>query len=136
GISNVKAFGNEWYELARYRKAINEMVNLSITNSRFRGLFVSFMLFSVFGTIVLVAWYGVGLMQVGKLSYGDLTAFVVYTAFVGGTMAGFAELFSQLQKTLGATQRVRELLREEVEDVAVSDAPIDERYRLNGNVRL
>lgn len=136
GISNVKAFSNEWYELDRYRKAIDEMVGLSITNSRFRGLFVSFMLFSVFGTIVLVAWYGVGLMQTGNLSYGDLTAFVVYTAFVGGTMAGFAELFSQLQKTLGATQRVRELLKEEIEDVSVSGTQIEEKNKLRGNVTL
>ncbi|MCD6064952.1 MAG: ATP-binding cassette protein, partial [Flavipsychrobacter sp.] len=52
--------------------------------------------------------------------FGDMTAFVVYTAFVGGTMAGFADLYSQLQKTLGATQRVRELLKEEPENVSVT----------------
>lgn len=136
GISNVKAFSNEWYETARYKKNITEVVSLAIKNSRSRGLFVSFMLFSVFGAITLVVWYGAGLMQAGKLSFGDLTAFVVYTAFVGGTMAGFAEIFSQLQKTLGATQRVRELLREEVEDVTIADMPIDPQYKLRGNVSL
>jgi ABC transporter fused permease/ATP-binding protein len=136
GISNVKAFSNEWYEIGRYRKHINEVVEMAIKNGRFRGLFVSFMLFSVFGAIVLVVWYGAGLMQAGQLSFGDLTAFVVYTAFVGGTMAGFAEMFSQLQRTLGATQRVRELLKEEAEDVSITSVQLEQEFRLKGDVTL
>ncbi len=136
GISNVKAFSNEWYEIGRYHKNITEVVNMAIRNGRFRGLFVSFMLFSVFGAIVLVVWYGAGLMQTGKLSFGDLTAFVVYTAFIGGTMAGFAELFSQLQKTLGATQRVRELLKEDAEDVSLTEVKLQEEFKLKGSVTL
>jgi ABC-type multidrug transport system fused ATPase/permease subunit len=136
GISNVKAFANEWYELKRYTKSINDVVRLAISNGRFRGIFVSFMLFSVFGAIVLVVWYGAGLMQHGHLSFGDLTAFVVYTAFVGGTMAGFAELYSQLQKTLGATQRVRELLKEPTENVEITEVALQDQFRLQGNVSL
>ncbi len=136
GISNVKAFSNEWYEIKRYTKSINDVVKLAISNGRFRGIFVSFMLFSVFGAIVLVVWYGAGLMQQGHLSFGDLTAFVVYTAFVGGTMAGFAELYSQLQKTLGATQRVRELLKEPSENVEIAAVELQDEFRLHGNVSL
>jgi ABC-type multidrug transport system fused ATPase/permease subunit len=136
GIGNVKSFSNEWYEVGRYHHNISSVVDTAIRNGRFRGLFVSFMLFSVFGAIVLVVWYGAGLMQANKLSFGDLTAFVVYTAFVGGTMAGFAEIFSQLQKTVGATQRVRELLREDTEDVAVEDVKLENEYRLEGNVSM
>jgi ABC transporter fused permease/ATP-binding protein len=136
GISNVKAFSNEWYEIGRYNKSISYVVQLAVRNGRFRGLFVSSMLFSVFGAIVLVVWYGAGLMQHGLLSFGDLTAFVVYTAFVGGTMAGFADLYSQLQKTLGATQRVRELLNEPVEDVAIEHTAPQPAHKLSGNVSL
>jgi len=136
GISNVKAFSNEWYEIGRYNKSITNVVKLAIKNGRFRGLFVSFMLFSVFGAIVLVIWYGAGLMQHGQLTFGDLTEFVVYTAFVGGTMAGFAELYTQLQKTLGATQRVRELLKETTESVSPERVDLEDRYKLSGNVSL
>ncbi len=136
GISNVKAFSNEWFELKRYTKSIDKVVNLAVRNGRFRGFFISFLLFSVFGVIVLVVWYGTGLMQQGHLSFGDLTAFVVYTAFVGGTMGGFADLYSQLQKTLGATQRVRELLREKTEDIDSVEEPLEEAYRLYGRVEL
>jgi len=134
GISNVKSFTNEWYEISRYTTSLQQVVKLAISNGRFRGLFVSFMLLSIFGTIVLVVWYGTTLMQAGTLSFGDLTAFVVYTAFVGGSMAGFADLYSQLQKTLGATQRVREILREPTEPVTVTDEPIEAKNRLQGAV--
>ncbi len=136
GISNVKAFANEWYEVKRYDTSISNLVSLAIKNGRMRGFFVSFLLFSVFGAIVLVVWYGAGLMQHGLLSFGQLTAFVVYTAFVGGTMAGFADLYAQLQKTLGATQRVRELLKENIEEVAVDAAPLLPEFKLHGNVSL
>jgi ABC transporter fused permease/ATP-binding protein len=136
GITNVKAFTNEWYEINRYNTSIKEVVKLAISNGRIRGLFVSFMLFSVFGTIVLVVWYGIALMQSGVLSFGDLTAFVVYTVFVGGSLAGFADLFSQFQKTLGATQRVRELLKETTETVSVNDNRLLEEFKLKGEVSL
>lgn len=136
GIANVKAFSNEWYEVGRYHNNVTDVVNTAIRNGRYRGLFVSLMLFSVFGAIVLVVWYGAGLMQAGHLSFGDLTAFVVYTAFVGGTMAGFAEIFSQLQKTIGATQRVRELLKEDIENVTIENDELKSEFRLNGNVSL
>lgn len=129
GISNVKSFTNEWYEIGRYTRALQSVVKLSVRNGRARGLFVSFLLFSVFGSIVLVVWYGSQILPIA-----DLTAFVVYTAFVGGSMAGFADLYSQLQKTLGATQRVRELLREQDEGVSVADEPVEEKNRLYGQV--
>lgn len=136
GINNVKAFSNEWYEINRYKKSLQQVVRMAIRNGQFRGLFVSFMLFSVFGSIVLVVWYGAGLMQAGQLSFGDLTAFVVYTAFVGGSMAGFADLYTQLQKTVGATQRVRELLRETPEAIDIHDEPLQQQNLIHGQVSM
>jgi ABC transporter fused permease/ATP-binding protein len=136
GISNVKAFSNEWFEIGRYTRSLSQVVKLAVRNGKVRGSFVSFLLFSMFGAIILVVWFGVGLLQKGQLSFGDLTAFVIYTSFVGGSMAGFADQYSQLQKTLGATQRVRELLREETETVTVKDEPVEDMYKLKGEVNL
>lgn len=134
GISNVKSFTNEWYEIGRYTRSLQAAVKMSVNNGRFRGLFVSFMLMSIFGTIILVVWYGTTLVQHGDITFGGLTAFVVYTAFVGGSMAGFADLYSQLQKTLGATQRVREILRNDTEPVTITDEPVQEVHKLQGAV--
>jgi ABC-type multidrug transport system fused ATPase/permease subunit len=49
-------------------------------------------------------------------------------------MAGFADLYSQLQKTIGATQRVREIIKEPVEDVMTVRVPLEDRYKLSGRV--
>ncbi|MEJ7913894.1 MAG: ABC transporter transmembrane domain-containing protein, partial [Chitinophagaceae bacterium] len=54
GINNVKSFSNEWYEIDRYSLSLQKVVKMAVRNGQFRGLFVSFMLFSVFGSIVLV----------------------------------------------------------------------------------
>ena len=136
GIANVKAFSNEWFETDRYTRSLKQVVALAMQSGKVRGLFISFMLFSLFGAIILVVWFGVGLMQQGKLSFGDLTAFVVYTSFVGGSMAGFADLYSNLQKTLGATQRVRELLKEETEQVSITEESVLPENILHGEVEF
>jgi ABC-type multidrug transport system fused ATPase/permease subunit len=136
GISIVKAFTSEPYELGRYKKSIFSVVETAIRNARYRGAFVSFMIFSVFGAISFVMWYGAGMISKGQLTAGDLTMFVIFSAFVGGTFAGFAEMFSQLQKTLGATQRVRELLRETTEPVEINTLQSPIKHVISGNVRF
>ena len=103
-----------------------------LQNGRVRGMFISFLLFSVFGAIVLVVWYAMHM----NMEFGDLTTFVVYIAFVGGTMAGFADLYSQLQKTIGATQRVRELLKENTENVFITKDQVKKEFKLSGSVLL
>ena len=129
GITNVKAFSNEWFEISRYSNSLNKVVELAVKNGINRGAFVSFLLFSLFGSIIFVVWFGLKMLDVS-----DLTAFVLYTSFVGGSMAGFADVYGQLQKTLGATQRVRELMREEIEVVNINREPLLDEYRLTGRV--
>ena len=133
GISNVKSFNNEWFEINRYTRSIHDVVALAIRNGRFRGLFVSFLLFSVFGAIVFVVWYAVAVQQ---MPFGSLTAFVVFADFVGGTMAGVADMYSQLQKSLGATQRVREILREDSEAIEIVRTDSESGKKLEGAVEI
>lgn len=134
GISIVKAFTSEVYEITRYVKSVYAVVDTAIANARYRGAFISFMIFSVFGAIAFVMWYGANMIQTGELTMGSLTMFVIFSMFVGGTFAGFADMFSQLQKTLGATQSVREILRAEGELVELTQAAIEPQYTLKGNV--
>ena len=136
GISVVKAFTGEFYEVSRYVKSIQSVLLTAIKNARYRGAFVSFMIVSVFGTIAFVMWYGAGMIQSGELTIGSLTMFVIFSMFVGGTFAGFADIFFQLQKTLGATQSVREILRSEGEAVELNPIILEPQYHLNGNVRF
>jgi len=115
-IASVKAFANEGFELQRYDVANRRVLAAALGAARWRAVFVAFFIMALFGGIVIVLWFGAGLLQRGEITPGELTRFVLYTTFVAGAMGQAAELFSQVQKTVGATQRVRELLREPVED--------------------
>ena len=115
GVFNVKAFVNERFEIGRYRRSMDEYLRAALHGARLRGAFMAFIVFALFGCIVLVLWSGASLLQSGRITIGEMTRFVLYTAFVAGAMGQFAELYSQVQKAVGATQRVRELLREQPE---------------------
>ena len=137
GIVNVKSFTNEDYELRRYHDGLRRFLTATLRGARLRAAFIAFIVFALFGSIVLVLWAGARLLQSGEITFGQLTRFILYTTFVAGAMGQFAELYSQLQKAVGATQRVRELLREpsEVEArLTASAAPILPRFR--GEVRF
>ena len=136
GISMVKAFTNEAHEISRYGKSIYAVVDTAIANARYRGAFVSFMIFSVFGAIAFVMWFGANMIMAGELTIGSLTMFVIFSMFVGGTFAGFADMFSQLQKILGATQSIREILRSEGETVDLTPGPAAGEFKLKGQVRF
>ncbi|TRX29747.1 ATP-binding cassette domain-containing protein [Flavobacterium franklandianum] len=117
GISIVKAFANEWYEIARYDGKIKEVVKLAIKGGKYRGYFASFIIFCLFGAIVAVVWFGVRLSISGEMSVGQLISFVLYSTFVGASFGGIAELYAQIQKAIGATERVFELLDETPEKI-------------------
>lgn len=137
GIVNVKAFSNEGHELRRYHEGLGHFLTATLRGARIRAAFVSFIVFALFGTIVLVLWSGARLLQAGEITFGELTRFILYTTFVAGAMGQFADLYSQLQKAIGATQRVRELLRETVEiEVSLNPSPGPTPARLNGEVRF
>ena len=135
GILNVKAFANEGYELNRYHEGLGRFLTSTLRGARLRAAFIAFVIFALFGSIVLVLWSGARLLQQGEITFGGLTRFILYTTFVAGAMGQFAELYSQLQKAIGATQRVRELLRETGEvEALLGPAPPSKLPRLRGEV--
>ena len=135
GIVNVKAFANETYELQRYHEGLGKFLTITLRGARLRAAFVSFIIFALFGCIVLVLWSGAHMLERGEITMGGLTRFGLCTTFVAGAMGQFAELYSQLQKAIGATQRVRELLREPVEvEAHLGPAAPSTLPRLKGEV--
>lgn len=118
-IGSVKSYTNERWEVARYSKGIYETVALALKGAGLRGAFASFIIFCLFGAIVSVIWYGSRLVAQGLMSVGDLTSFILYSTFVGAAMGSFAEFYAQIQKSVGATERVFEILDEQAEPVPV-----------------
>lgn len=120
GITNVKAFANEFFEIRRYNKSTLEIVKKAIKVGQYRGLFASFIIFCLFGSLVAMAWYGVVLVIEKQLEIGQMISFVFYTVFVGASIGGMAELYTQIQKAIGATERLVEILDETTENVDLS----------------
>lgn len=133
GISIVKAFANEWYEIARYEGKIKEVVKIAIKGGKYRGYFASFIIFCLFGAIVTVVWFGVRLSISGEMSVGQLISFVLYSTFVGASFGGIAELYAQIQKAIGATERVFELL-EEVPEKINTNSKSNSDLKIKGNI--
>jgi len=116
GIATVKAFVNETFEYLRYKKKTEEIIVISLKGAIWRGAFASFIIFCLFGSIVAVIWYGVILVQAEELTMGSLFTFILYSVFVGASLGGIADLYSQLQKAVGATENHLEIFDEEQEE--------------------
>jgi ABC-type multidrug transport system fused ATPase/permease subunit len=109
-IQAVKAFTNEKYEVNRYTSSLNKVLGEALKAATLRGGFVSFIIFALFGGIVGVVWYGASLVASGDLILADLLTFIFYTAFIGGSVGGLGDIYAQLQKTIGASDRILEIL--------------------------
>lgn len=114
-INVVKAFTNEALEASRYGNALAKVVSAALKAGRFRGGFVSFIIFALFGGIVGVVWYGATLVQGGEMPFSELMTFIFYTMFIGGSIGGLGDMYAQIQKTLGASERLLEILDEKSE---------------------
>jgi ABC-type multidrug transport system fused ATPase/permease subunit len=109
-IQAVKAFTNEKYEVDRYTTSLNKVLGEALKAATLRGGFVSFVSCALFGGIVVVVWYGAALVAQGDLILADLLTFIFYTAFIGGSVGGLGDIYAQLQKTIGASDRILEIL--------------------------
>ena len=120
-IPAVKSYVQEQAETERYEEALGENVRLAISGARLRAAFVTFIIFTIFGGIAAVILYGANLVAAGEVTMGELLSFLMYAMFVGGALGSFAEVIGQIQKSLGATVRLRELLEADVEETNIQD---------------
>jgi subfamily B ATP-binding cassette protein MsbA len=109
-IRIVQSFVREEYERARYRDRIQDSLKLAVRRAVASGGFIAFIILVVYSGIAVVLWFGSRMVISGRMSAGDLIAFVLYTFFVGGAVGGMTELYGQFSQAIGATRRVFELL--------------------------
>lgn len=132
-VNMVKAFTNEIFEKNRYTRALQGVVDIALKTATYRGAFISFIIFVLFGGIVAVMWYGAMLVSEGSISIGDLLSFVLYTSFIGGSIAGLGDVYGQLQRAIGASERVLEIMEEDAESDGLQK---DNKLQLQGNIIL
>jgi ABC transporter fused permease/ATP-binding protein len=135
GIATVKAFANEFFEIGRYGRTQKTVVELALKSANYRGLFVSFIIFTLFGAITAVLWFGTGLVAEKVLTFGELTTFIIYTMFIAGSIGGLGDIYGQIQKAIGASERILEILNDTHESTSREKSASDFRFD-NTSVRF
>ncbi|MDP2891077.1 MAG: ABC transporter transmembrane domain-containing protein [Bacteroidota bacterium] len=133
GIQSVKSYTNEYFEIARYRKKTEEIAEVGIKSGKYKGAFSAFIVFGLFGALVAVIWKGSAMLATGELVAGDLFSFVIYSAFVGGTIGGLASVYTSIQKFIGATEDLFAIFNEQEEDLKEITV-LDSRDELLGQI--
>ena len=135
GIANVKAFTNEWFLLGKYKKSTQQTRDLNVRSGIWRGLFVSFIIFCLFGAIVFIVWKGLVMTQGPnpELASEGFYQFVLFTIMMGASIGSLPDLYASVQKAVGATENLLDLLQEDTEQL--TSAP-QERIQIDGSVRF
>lgn len=131
-IADVKAFTNEFFEIRKYKSAVLDIKSIAIKGGLARGAFSSFIIFCIFGAIVLLVWYAVKLQYAGELGQNELVTFILYTIFVGASIGGLPLQYAQIQKAVGATERVFDIIDETPEDLIDEDT----KHAIQGNLEF
>lgn len=111
----VKSYTNEYYETNRYGAAVLKVADVALYAAKYRAAFVSFIIFALIGGVVLIVWQGLSIVATGGLTMGQLIEFLLFTIFIGGSLGGLSESYSVIQKTVGAGERINEILEEKSE---------------------
>lgn len=140
GISNVKSFTNEAFMLGKYVKSINHIRALNIKSGLWRGVFVSFIIFCLFGAIVFIIWRGI-LMTQGEnpeLAPSDFFSILMYTIMMGASIGSLPDLYASIQKAIGATENLMNIVhtKSEIEEHQGHDKPVIEGEIVFDNVRF
>lgn len=135
GIRSVKAYTNEKYEMDRYYDKIKEVVGAGMKAGVYRGLFSSSLIIGLFGTLVAVIWRGAILLQNGMMETGELFSFVIYSGYIGGTIGGVAAVVARMQRFIGATEDLFEIMDTEQEAID-GKAILRDKYQLSLNGQI
>lgn len=120
GITNVKTFTNEAYEIKRYLNKTTEIKDFGIKYGIFRGSFFAFVITCVFGAVFFILFLMVDLKIENKISAEEFGRFMMLALFVAGSLGGLPEQIASIQRALGATDRVFELIDGQIENIDIN----------------
>jgi ATP-binding cassette subfamily B protein len=109
-VRTVQAYGHEPEDRRRFGARVEAAFAAGVARIRQRALLVASVILLVFGAVGVILWVGGHDVVAGKLSAGQLSAFVFYAAIVAGAVGTISEVIGELQRAAGATERLFELL--------------------------
>lgn len=131
-IRIVKAFAREVYEVGRYSDSVESLFRTSrkkilLTSLFWSGIGVMFMT-----TLVVIFWYGGREVLAGRLTTGDLVAFIFYAFSISRSISQMSRLYTDINTAVGASDRIFELL-DEVPEIKDDEHAVDIQ-KLQGEV--
>ena len=109
-IRTVQAYGHESASTAEFNARVEDTFSTAVARIRQRALLVAAVITLVFSAIALILWVGGHDVLAGRISGGELSAFIFYAVVVAGAMGTISEVVGDLQRAAGATERLVELL--------------------------
>jgi len=111
-VSTVQAFTQEQRERGAFAAAVEASFGLARDRTFARAVLTAIAIFMAFGGLATVGLIGLHDMIAGRVSAGDLVRFIFYGFLVGGGVGALSEVWGDLQRAAGATERLMELLHE------------------------
>ncbi|MCV6584385.1 MAG: ABC transporter transmembrane domain-containing protein [Marinibacterium sp.] len=109
-VQTVQAFTHERETRGEFDDIIETSFDVSKVRIWIRALLTVIVIFLVFSGIVGILWLGANAVRSGSMTEGTLVQFVIYSVMVAGSVAALSEIWSELQRAAGATERLVELL--------------------------
>lgn len=139
GIKSLKAYTNEFIELKKYALSVSNVKNLNMKAAIWRGFFVAFILTIMLGAVVFIIWQGMELVQAGPENGGiekdGFFQFILFTVMIGTSIGSLPDLFAKIQKSIGATESLMDIVNQETEDID-AHVPMTAKRFLEGNIEL
>ena len=121
-IRLIKSSNGEEFEKNSGGSFINKIFNLGIKDAKVEAMLQPIITTVMLGLFVGILGYGAVRVQAGTLTSGQLVAFLLYLFNIMMPAASFAMFFSQVQKTMGATERIEQILKTELEPIEIGKA--------------
>lgn len=109
-IRTVQAYGHEQADRSDFAELVARSFATAQLRIRNRATLVAAVLLLVFGAIAFILWIGGHDVLAGEISAGQLSAFVFYAALVAGSIGALSEVWGDLQRAAGASERLMEIL--------------------------
>ncbi len=122
-IRTVQAFGHEPIDGRRFGARVDDALVTALRRNMARGLLTAFVIVTVFSAVGVILWIGGHDLMDGRISPGELSAFVFYAVVVAGSVGAVSEVIGDLQRAAGATERLLELMRIDPE-IAAPKQPV------------
>jgi ATP-binding cassette subfamily B protein len=109
-IKIVQSFNHQSADVAQFGERLNRSLKVALQRIWHRAVLVAVVMLVVFGAVATLLWVGGQDVLAGRTSPGDLAAFIFYAFIVAGSVGAISEVWSDLQRAAGATERLMELL--------------------------